>query len=395
MHILILHNEYAAVSGEEHALRAIERLLRENGCAVSWFLKSSAIINNHGDKAKAFFAGIHTRGSVKELRSLLQRQTFNIAFVQNLYPFLSPSILPVLKEFNLPIIMRCPNYRLFCPNGLCLSKGEICERCFGGKEHWCVIRNCEENFFKSLGYAARNAAARISRRILSNVDAFIVLSEFQKQKFISEGIPEKRIAILPNIAPVVDSSKGYELGDMVSFVGRVSVEKGIGTFLDAARELPDVPFAVAGAYDQMPELPKNSPPNVKWLGFLEGDALNDLYLKSRVLVFPSSWYEGFPNVITRAMILQKPVIASRLGGVPEIVEDGQTGLLFEPGNTKDLVRQISRLYKNPDVCRSLGAAGRIKAEREYSSVAVYRKLMAIFEQAKQNQSSTFKFNVRR
>ncbi|MDM7987662.1 MAG: glycosyltransferase family 4 protein [Smithella sp.] len=383
MHILILHNEYAAVSGEEHALRAIERLLRDDGCEVSWFLKSSAVIKNHGDKAKAFFAGIHIHSSVKELRSLLQRQTFDMAFVQNLYPFLSPSILPLLKEFGLPVIMRCPNYRLFCPNGLCLSNGEICERCFGGKEHWCVIRNCEEYFFKSLGYAARNAAARVTGRILNNVDVFIVLSEFQKQKFMSEGIPEKHIAILPNIAPAVDSLKRYELGDMVSFVGRVSVEKGIGTFLEAAKELPDVSFAIAGAYDQMPELPKNSPPNVKWLGFLEGDALNDLYLKSRVLVFPSCWYEGFPNVITRAMILQKPVIASRLGGVPEIVEDGQTGLLFEPGNTKDLVRQISKLYENPDLCRSLGAAGRIKAEREYGSVAVYSKLMAIFEQAKQ------------
>lgn len=382
MHILILHNEYAAISGEEHALRAIAGILNKNDCEVSWFLKSSNSIDDTKDKTRAFFSGIQSPGAAKELRTYLQKVKFDIAFVQNLYPLLSPSILPILKEFELPVIMRCPNYRLFCPNGLCLSKGEICERCFGGKEYWCIIRNCEGNYFKSLGYAARNAAARMTRRILNNVDVFIVLSEFQKQKFMSEGIPEKHIAILPNIAPAVDSSKGCDLGDMVSFVGRVSVEKGIGTFLDAARELPDVPFAVAGAYDQMFELPKNSPSNVKWLGFLEGDALNDLYLKSRVLVFPSCWYEGFPNVITRAMILQKPVIASRLGGVPEIVEDGQTGLLFEPGDTKDLVRQISKLYKNPDMCRSLGASGRIKAEREYSASTVVHHLMTIFDKAK-------------
>jgi len=382
LRILILHNEYAAVSGEEHALRAIERLLLENGLDISWFLKSSAVIKNHADKAKAFFAGIHIHSSVKELRIFLQRQTFDIAFVQNLYPFLSPSILPVLKEFNIPVIMRCPNYRLFCPNGLCLSKGEVCERCLGGKEYWCVIRNCEENFFKSLGYAARNAAARLTGRILNNVDVFIVLSEFQKKRFISQGIPEKRIAILPNIAPVVDASNSGKIGDLVSYVGRVSPEKGISTFLEAAYHLPNIPFAVAGSYEQMSHLPKSSSPNVKWLGFLQGAELDKLFMKSRILVSPSLCFEGFPNVIARAMKTEVPVIASRLGGVPEIVDEGHTGLLFEPGNSKDLVRQISKLYENPDMCRLLGAAGRIKAEKEYSPATVYRKLMEIFEQAK-------------
>lgn len=385
MNVLILHNEYAAVSGEEHALRAIAGLLNENKCQVSWFLKSSNSINDSGDKIRAFFSGIHNSGVEKELHAVLQRNQFDIALVQNLYPLLSPSILPILKEFDLPVIMRCPNYRLFCPNGLHLSHGQVCERCLGGKEYWCVLKNCEGNFFKSLGYAARNAAARITRRILDNVDVFIVLSEFQKQQFISEGIPSDKIEILPNIAPDIDGSMSHELGNLVSFVGRVSPEKGITTFLQAAKDLPDIPFAVAGSCQQMPDLPGRSSVNVRWMGFLEGADLHKLYQESRVLVFPSCWYEGFPNVITRAMILAKPVIASRLGGVPEIVEDEKCGLLFEPGNAGELVQKIRLLYENPELCRSLGAAGRMKAQKEYGAVAVSRRLMEILAKARKEK----------
>lgn len=383
MKILFLHNEYGAISGEEHALRSIAGLLNENDCQFSWFLKSSSSIHSAGDKAWAFFAGIHNPGVVKELRTVLQHHPFDFAFVQNLYPFLSPSILPVLKEFGLPVIMRCPNYRLFCPTGLHLSNGAICERCLGGKEYWCVLRNCEGNLFKSLGYAVRNAAARMTRRILDNVTVFIVLSEFQKERFIAEGIPADRLAILPNIAPAATLSLQDEPGYLVSFVGRVSPEKGIDLFLKAAQALPGIQFAVAGSYDQMPDLPRRSPSNVRWLGFLKGPALADLYTQSRVLVLPSLCFEGFPNVITRAMVLGKPVIASRLGAVPQIIEDGRCGLLFEPGNTEELVTRIRELYTNPDLCRSLGMAGRIKAERQYSSAAVYHRLLEILDHAKQ------------
>ena len=389
MKILFLHNEYGAVSGEEHALRAIADLLVTNGHRVDWFLRSSADIQGLGGKTRAFFSGIHSLRAVSDLEAFLRRQPVDAALVQNLYPFLSPSILPLFKKFGIPVLMRCPNYRLFCPTGLHLSHGEVCERCLGGREYWCVIRNCENSLFKSMGYALRNTAARLTRRIVDNVSLFIVLSEFQKRRFVAGGVPPERLEILPNIAPVNEKSSSNDQGVLVSFVGRVSPEKGIADFVSAAVRMPEIPFAVAGGLDRMPDLPKRSPRNIRWLGFLSGNALDDFYRQSRILVFPGKWFEGFPNVITQAMMAEKPVVASRMGSIPEIVDHGRTGLLFQPGNIAELTAHIQRLYADPAKCLSMGSAGRFKAEIYYSRQAVYARLMEIIDRVCGTASATY------
>ena len=384
MQILIAHNEYGAPSGEEQAVDSISGLLTAKGHTVFRLLRSSRGIEGVCQKARAFFSGVYSRESRQEMANALDLHHPDLVQVQNLYPFLSPSIFKPCRQRGVPIVMRCPNYRLFCPSGLHLSHGQVCERCLGGKEYWCVLRNCENDSFKSLGYALRNAVARITRSILDNVSIFIVLSQFQKQRFIHAGIPAHRLEILPNVAPQVDGAGTGQIGDLVTFVGRASPEKGIGDFVAAARRLPDLAFAVAGATDRVPKLMASSPPNVRWLGFLKEKELNEAYMRSRVLVFPFRWFEGFPNVITRAMALQRPVLAARIGAVPEIVDEGRTGLLFETGNVEDLVTKLRTLYADPARCRQMGAAGRAKALSAYSPEGVYTRLMEIYQQALMN-----------
>jgi glycosyltransferase involved in cell wall biosynthesis len=255
----------------------------------------------------------------------------------------------------------------------------VCEKCLGGKEYWCVVNNCENSLVKSLGYAVRNAAARISRRIVDNVDLFLVLSEFQKQRFMAGGIEENQLKILPNMVPVNGGEPSDEPGDLVSFVGRISPEKGIEDFLAAAENLPDIRFAVAGNFEQMPGVRERAPKNVQWKGFLQGEDLASFFRQSRVLISPSLCFEGFPNVIASAMAAGKPVIASRLGAVPEIVDHERTGLLFPPGNVAELTACIHRLYDDPDECSRLGQAGQEKAETRYSREAVYGILMDIID----------------
>jgi glycosyltransferase involved in cell wall biosynthesis len=379
MRLLIAHNEYGSMSGEEHALRALAGLFESYGHRIDWFLRSSADIKAFYSKARAFAAGFHSASAVKELRELLKRQSFDAVLVQNVYPFLSPSIFPILKEFNIPVVMRCPNYRLFCPNGLHLSHGEICERCLGGREYWCVLRNCENSLFKSAGYALRNAAARITERIVKNVDLFIVLSVFQRQRFIAGGIPPEKLEILPNIATASSSPLSKDPGNLVTFVGRISPEKGIEDFVNVARMFPDIPFAVAGNHEQMPELINQSPANIHLKGFVTGRDLDELFQQSRMLVSPGKCFEGFPNVVAKAMGMGKPVIATRLGALPEIVGHERTGLLFDPGNIEQMARYVRRLYDNPNECLAMGIEGRKKAEAEYSQGAIYQKLSNIFE----------------
>ena len=386
MKILYIHNDYARPSGEEHASGEIVELLREHGHEVRWFKRSSAeIADSTLGQIKSFFTGIYNPYSAKALRKVLHEYQPDIVQVQNLYPLLSTSIFKPLRQYGAPVVMRCPNYRLFCPNGLCLdSSGEVCEKCWDkGKELWCVRKNCVNSCFKSLGYAARNAFARITGNIRNGVDVFIVQSEFQKRKFMSQGIPASQIGILPGIVPVVNAAD-VEMGDFVTFVGRVSAEKGIYEFIEAARALPNIPFKVAGNLDASFKMPHDLPSNVEFVGFYKGDALNELYLKSRIIVVPSKWYEGFPNVIVRAMLLKRPVVTTNIGAMQSIIDHEKNGLLVPPADSKALTEAVNKLWDDVALCTAMGIDGKAKADALYSREEIYKSLMGIYEQAMVN-----------
>lgn len=378
MRILYVHNDYARPSGEEHASNSIVELLREHGHEVDFFKRSSAEIEGSRlGRIKAFFTGISNPCAARALARKLDEYRPDLVQVQNLYPLLSPDVFKPIKKRNIPVVMRCPNYRLFCPNGLCYN-GSVCERCFGGREWNCFFHNCTGSRFKSLGYAVRGWAARATRRILDHVDVFIVQSEFQKQKFIEQGIPAGKIGIVPGLMPKLDAAESWTPGESITFVGRVSEEKGIDEFLDAARRLPELPFAVAGSYDGMPGIEKTAPPNVTFLGFLQGEALRRAYVNSRLIVVPSKWYEGFPNVIVMSMMLRKPTLTAAIGATGSIITDGVDGLLFRPTDVPDLCEKLQSLYHDLPRCEAMGNAAQLQAEKLYSREAIYRLLEEIY-----------------
>lgn len=390
MKILYIHNEYARMSGEEHASGELVALLEEHGHKVRWFTRSSAEISDSTKgKIKAFFAGIYNPNSAKRLAKVLDEFKPDVVQVQNLYPLISTSIFKPLKKRKIPVVMRCPNYRLFCPNGLSLDlNGEVCEKCWGkGHEWWCIKKKCEGSLFKSVGYAARNYIARISQNIINGVDLFIVQSQFQKDKFISMGILPEKIGILPGISPVITTPIDESInGKWVSFVGRVSSEKGIYEFIDAARSNPNIPFKVAGNIDAAFSIPNDLPSNLEFVGFLKGDDLNRFYQESRIIVVPSKWYEGFPNVIVRGMLLKRPVVTTAIGAMQSIIDDGINGILVPPADSIALSNAISGLYNDLERCQIYGAAGYEKAQSQYSREEVYSNLCQIYKTAIESQN---------
>ena len=388
MKILYIHNNYKGDnSGEEHAAEGIVKLLQEHGHTVEWYRRSSSELSGSRLKEiKALFSGIWNPFAVRAVKKKLRSFQPDIVQIQNLYPLISPAIIPAIKEAGIPLVMRCPNYRLFCAGGLFLNKqGTVCEVCTSGfRELYGVTNNCEKSYFKSIGYALRNFAARRIWGLYTRVDTYIVQSEFQKKKFIDNGIDGSKIDILPGLTPEISKSQDTknQLGtnNYISFVGRVSMEKGIEEFIQAARALPTLPFAVVGKLEnELEYLKQKSPENVLWTGFLKGQDLDNFYADSRIIVVPGKWYEGFPNVITRAMKHAKPVITSRLGAMASIIDHEQNGLLVEPGDASGLAESIQYLYNQPELCCKLGENGRKKAEEQYSSDQIYQKLIEVYE----------------
>lgn len=386
MKILFIHNSYSekTPSGEEHASNELAKLLESHGHEVFWYKANSDTVKGcWWGSFKAFFTGITNPRAAKEIEKILDDFQPDMIQVQNIYPLISSSIFKPLKKHNIPVVMRCPNYRLFCPTGLCLDRhGKVCERCWSGLyELNCIFGNCMHNPAKSIGYAIRNAFNRISRRILSGVDIFIVQSDFQKNKFIENGIPEEKLRVLSGISPIRNNKGNDTLGDWVSFIGRISPEKGIYEFIEAAKLNPDIQFRVAGSSDSLDVSTIDIPTNLKFVGFLKGDKLDEFYLSSRIVVVPSKWYEGFPNVILRAFIYGVPVITTNIGALPSVVDSEVNGLLVEPGNIEELSSAIRLLYHDDNLCAEYGRAGQVKAESLYSSERVYDTLLRIYDAA--------------
>ncbi|NQU44936.1 glycosyltransferase family 4 protein [bacterium] len=382
MKVCIVHNEYGKLSGEEVVVYEIQRLLEDHGHQVIPFIRGSAEIEAMFlGSTRAFFAGIYNPGMRKRFGRLLDEEKPDLIHVHNVYPLISPAVLVECGRRGVPVFMTVHNYRLVCPNGLLLSHGDICERCVEGREYWCVLRNCERSLPRSLGYALRNAVARRFRFFLGNVSVFGCLTEFQRDLLAGHGFPRERLSVIPNMAEDRVDTSCLRQGDYVGFAGRVSPEKGADVLIEAARLCPEIPFRVAGDYGPMPHLAEKAPGNVRLLGHVKRDDLDAFYGGCRMLVVPSLWHEAFGLCTVEAMLHAKPVIASRLGALPSIVDDGKTGFLVEPGNPVALAERIREVWSDPDLGSRLGLAGREKARVEYSPGRYYKRLMDAYDRA--------------
>ncbi|MCF6237089.1 MAG: glycosyltransferase family 4 protein [Gammaproteobacteria bacterium] len=382
MKICLVHNAYGKFSGEEAMVRDTRSVLIEHDHEVVSFERTSEeIAEMRLGSVRAFLSGIYNPASRKQFRKLLASEQPDIIHIHNLFPLISPSILPEAKVAGIPVVMTVHNYRLICPNGLHYQNGKVCEQCVSGHEYKCVINNCERNIAKSLGYAARNMWARINRYYLDNVSHYACLTKFQREKLIRAGFPQEKISVVPNMVQMAEASCEESSAEYVGFVGRLSPEKGISTLIDAAQRCPAIPFVAAGAHHRMPGLADMAPKNFSLLGHCEKGELVGFYKQARVIVLPSVWWETFGLVVVEAMLHGKPVICSKIGGLSEIVEDGVTGLLVEPGDPKDLAEKVQHLWDRPELCRQMGMAGREKALREYSPEKYYDRLMGVYKKA--------------
>lgn len=380
MKILLVHNNYGKYSGEEAVVDKMAAMLHGLGHDVAQLRMSTEGLRDSAvGKIKGFVAGIHSPAGVHAMREVLKREKPDVVNVHNLYPFISPAALRECKRAGVPVIMTVHNFRLICPTGLFMRNGGPCEYCLQKGNEWgCVKFNCENSLLKSVGYAARNAVARIKRHYIDCIDKFACITDFQRRKLIEAGFPAEKITVIPNSmdADVISMPKQ---GDYVAFSGRLSREKGVDLIFEVARRNPEIPFKLAGAARDS-QLIANLPDNVELMGYLSGEDLKNFYDNARFFVMASRCYEGFAMAILEGAAYSKPMIAPDHGGFTEIIGAGDDaiGLLFEPGNADALDAAVTRLWNNPDECTALGIKANEKLKSQYSTQVIAKQWQALF-----------------
>ena len=381
MRILQVNNVHRTKGGSDFMAEMTVDILKSRGEDVVLLSRdSSSVFGGFFGRLKAFGCGIYSAPGVRVVAEALRTYKPDVVHVHEIYPFFSPWALKVFSAAGVPVVMTCHDFRVICPIGLLYCKNKLCDSCIRYSEIACMFLNCRNNISESAAYALRGFVARKFRLFLDNVTTFIALTDFAKKKFVSYGIPPSKIAIVPN--PALPPRKAYRNppGGYFAFIGRMAKEKGLMTFVEAAR-MTDLPVRIAGDHRPVAEMLEDLPPNVKLAGLLGRDAVPGFYRDAYCVVVPSTWYEMFPLVLLEAMAHGRAVIASCIGAMADIVHDGETGLLFEAGNAADLAEKMQRLWADPGLCVRMGLNGRDRAVREYSDDMYYQRLMGVYRRA--------------
>jgi glycosyltransferase involved in cell wall biosynthesis len=391
MRVLLVHSSYQQFGGEDAVVQAETELLTRHGDPVYVYARDNNEIQQFGLVQKTLFLSqnIYSWRTNDELEDVVRQFRPEVAFVHNVYPLISPAAYHKLHDLQVPIVQVLHNFRPFCPNGLFFTQGRICEDCKGGRYWNAVSKRCYRNSYALSGLYAAVLGLNRMAGMVDKISAFVCLTEFFRDKMIEAGIPRRKLFVRPNFveAPPLSepaSSEHQSNDGYVLFMGRLSPEKGCWTLVRAMEAAPQIKLKILGTGPMELELgdylSRKGIRNVELLGFKTGAEKVTLLRNALAVVVPSEWYENFPLTVLEGFMAEKPVIASRIGGLPYIVEDGITGLLFAPGSPGELADKISQLAQHPDLAAAMGKRARLLSETKYSPEQGYKNLVSIFSQ---------------
>lgn len=375
--ILFVHNAYQHRGGEDTVVEAEIALLRAHGHAVETYARSNDEVGGMSSLALARQT-LWSDRTPHDLAALVGRFRPDVIHAHNTFPLISPSLYWAAARAGVPVVQTLHNFRLMCLNALFLREGRVCEDCMGRLPWRGVERACyRESRAASAALAGMLTLHRGLGTYRNKVARYIALNEFCRSKFIEGGLPAERVVVKPNFVDFAAPDPEPRTG--LLFVGRLSVEKGVATLAEAMRRLPGAGLRVAGDGPEAGLL--DGMEGVNRLGSQPGDAVRREMSRALALVVPSIWYENFPRTIVEAFAAGLPVIASRIGALAEIVSDGKTGLLFEPGNPADLAEKMAWALAHPGEMAAMGRNARAQYEAEFSPGVNYRRLMEIYGEA--------------
>ena len=380
MKILIIHNHYLERGGEDEVVNAEARLLEEHGHKVILYEKSNEYLERLPFFKKFMFILLElnfSRDVYREIKEIVKSEKPDIAHIHNIFFCITPSVCLALNEEKIPVVQSLHNYRFFCLKGTFFRKGKPCERCKEGKFFNSVKGKCWKGSFV-LSFLLARLTLRGSD-IFKNINSYIVTSEFSKNKFIEFGLEEKKIFLKTNFLGI-KGQEGREDNNYALYLGRFVDYKGVGTLMEAFKIFPSFNLKIIGDGPLKKKLNRFASlhSNVELLGRVSKDSVFEAIRKSSFIIFPSECYENMPMVLIESFAFSKPVIASNLGAIREFVIDGVNGLLFEPGNAKDLANKVAYLFSHANERIEMGKnANRFFRER-FDKEKNYNELISIY-----------------
>lgn len=323
------------------------------------------------------------------LRKLIRDTEPDAVYILHEVNHLSPSIIRAAKKEGVRVVHRISDFFMFCPKYDFLCENEICEACLHGDYKKAIERKCVKG--SKAGTILRVLAMKLYARtkVFDDVDQFICTCEFSKNKLIEGGVPAEKISCVPTF---IDSSKitpCFENDKYFLFLGRMAHQKGTIYAIEAMKYLKDTEYVlkITGQISDSEEdqkiwkyIQENRLENkVVFTGFKHGKELEELISRSTCIVCPAIWYENMPNTVIEAYAYGKPVVASRVGSLAEIVEDGKTGFLFEMRNSKDMADKLRKFVFEEGLSAQLGKQARALCEERYNTVKHMEEVVKILK----------------
>lgn len=394
MKILIVHNYYQQPGGERVAVEAQLALLRERGHRVILYTRDNAEIESYGlwRRANFFPEAVFSRKTYPEIQALIANEHPDVAHVHNVFPLISPAVYWALKDAGVPIIQTVHNFRFLCPNALFFTHGQTCERCKHGNTLHAVRWKCYRKSYVLSALYALTIGLHHRWGTFQMIDRFIALTELTAKKLVESSLATRdKISVLgsflPDSLPLPGSFEKRE--PYVVYLGRLSPEKGVETLIEAMTGLPYLGLKVLGDGPQAGALQalvrQRGLHQVEFMGHIVGEEKWDLSRRAMATVVPSVCYETFSFAVLESLAVGTPVMASNLGSLPDVMEDGKSGLLFRPGDSQDLRQKLTWLVAHPKEALAMGRYGRQVVEERRTASVHYRMLMGIYQEIMDTQ----------
>jgi glycosyltransferase involved in cell wall biosynthesis len=389
--IVYCHNYYRYRGGEDISFECDLDMLRQEGHTVIPFTRENADLDD-GRKLQMAANTIWNRSTYREMLELLNAEKPDVLQCNNLFPQISSSVYAAARKLKIPVVQALRNYRTFCANSLLFRDGQVCTKCLNSWASWQGLRyGCyRDSRLATSAVVAMQFFNRLFKVQKRMVDAFCTPTHFAREIHIRGGFSPKTVFVRNNFVST-DVGMNPQRGDVAVFIGRLSYEKGLATVIKAWQESQlNFPLVIVGDGPDAASLRQmaSGNSNIHFTGQLDIAGVSQQLQRARFLLMSSLWYETFGRTVAEAFAQGIPVVASRLGAMLELVEDGRNGFLFQPGDSTDLARVMRHcLSMGESQLDQMRLAARATYQTRFSALASYSQLLDVYDYVVKNSKS--------